>query len=131
MQSDNFDKELKLILVGNSGVGKTSLITRYKDHDFSYSINSTIGAEFFSHIQKVDDHRVRVNIWDTSGNERFRAIAPNYYKDALIVVVVYDLQDPKSAEDVMVWLQQIVEKNDNEFVKVVAGNKTDLVNKQE
>jgi small GTP-binding protein len=119
-------KTLKFIIIGSSGVGKTAILKRLIDDIFEPESQSTIGVEFLSSQVDVDGVPVRLQIWDTAGQERFRSIAKAYFRSAIGVVLVFDLTDRKSFEDLNQWLTDIHQLCDPNAVVTLIGNKLDL-----
>ncbi len=99
MIKDN-DYLIKLILIGSSGVGKTSILTQFADNKFSQNYLTTIGVDFRFKTIKYENKNVKFQIWDTAGQERFRTITSAYYKGADGIIMVYDVTDPSSLEDI-------------------------------
>lgn len=121
-----FDAHFKVIVIGNSGVGKTCIVRRYVDNLFSQSFITTIGIDF--KIQKVirDDKHIKLQIWDTAGQERFRTITASYYRGCDAVILVYDVTDRDSFESVSGWALGLSGHVDEKcIVKVLVGNKMD------
>jgi small GTP-binding protein len=116
----------KFILVGSSGVGKTAMLKRLVEDTYTEDSPSTIGVEFDSTVLNFGDRRVKLQIWDTAGQERFRAIAKAYYRNAVGVIVVYDLTDRKSFDDLNAWLNDVRALCDPHAVIQLIGNKSDL-----
>jgi Ras-related protein Rab-8A len=125
-ESDH-DHYVKLLVLGDSGVGKTSLMMRYSEDTFAPQMMSTAGVDF--KVKHVDfmDKRVKVQIWDTAGQEKFHVITRAYYRGAHGIVLVYDVSDPRSFENVAYWMKNIQEHAHSDVVKILVGNKTDLV----
>ena len=119
---------LKLVLVGDSAVGKSSLILRYVRDSFNEREDSTIGACFFTRTVELDDARVRFEIWDTAGQERYHSLAPMYYRGADAILVVYDISSEKSFEGAKNWVWEIEQKacNPDKITIALLGNKADL-----
>jgi small GTP-binding protein len=122
---------IKIVTLGDTEVGKTSIVYRYFENKFNESILSTIGIDFKTKYIKVRDASVKVVIWDTAGQEKFRNIAKQYYQGANGVLLVFDVSDRKSFERIEYWLQEIKENNkiDSMYIVIVA-NKIDLINKR-
>lgn len=120
----------KFIVIGSSGVGKTAILTRLVDHVFTGESQSTIGVEFIATSIKVDNVTVRLQIWDTAGQERFRAIAKAYFRSAIGVILVYDITDRKSFDDLSGWLNDVHSQCDPNAVVTLVGNKSDLEEKR-
>jgi small GTP-binding protein len=121
----------KLTLVGENGVGKTSLIKRYIGNGFDASEPSTIGCTSFPHEVPLESGPVTLSIWDTAGSERFRSIAPQYYRGSHGFVIVYDLSQPTSVECLRYWIEELSSTVDTAGDKptvpiLLAGNKSDL-----
>lgn len=119
--------EAKVVLLGSQGVGKTSLILRYTTRLFSPTpAAATIGSSLHTRKLVHDGVRVKLQIWDTAGQERFRSMAPIYYRGAHVCVLVYDVSDRSSFEDVRSWLEELVRTVPKETVIYVVGSKVDL-----
>ncbi len=124
----------KLIIIGDSGVGKTNIINKYCKNDFSEQTKPTIGVEFYSKnliINQKDPEKAKIKIclqiWDTAGQERFRGIASSYYRRALGVILVYDIFNKKSFLNLEKWLEEIYLYSIKDVEIVLLGNKLDLV----
>jgi Ras-related protein Rab-1A len=125
--SADYDLLLKLLFTGDSGVGKSSLRMRYADDTFNTSYISTIGVDFKIRTISVHDKKIKLQIWDTSGPERFRTITSAYYRGAHGIIVVFDVMDISSFNNVNLWLQDI-ERYSNESCKLIlVGNKIDCI----
>ena len=119
---------IKIVTLGDSMVGKTSIVYRYFENKFNESILSTIGIDFKTKYIKVRDASVKVLIWDTAGQEKFRNIAKQYYQGANGVLLVFDVSDRKSFERIEYWLNEIKENNKiDSMYAVIVANKIDLV----
>ena len=131
---DNLKEDLKfkLVVLGDSGVGKTNLISRYITNIFDKSSKATIGVEFFSKTYKINKKKIiRVEIWDTAGEERYKAITSVYYKGAKGAFIVYDITSRKSFDNVDKWIEEIKEKTSKDIKLIVIGNKIDLKGERE
>ncbi|KAM0791616.1 hypothetical protein ACM66B_006055 [Microbotryomycetes sp. NB124-2] len=118
--------EAKVVILGSQGVGKTSIVHRYTSGHFSYSLSSTIGASFLTKKLVVDGCKVRLQIWDTAGQERFRSMAPLYYRGALAAILVYDITNEDSFDDIKVWLDELKRNMSPDLIIHVVGSKADL-----
>jgi len=128
--SNDYDFLFKLLLIGDSGVGKSCLLLRFAEDSYTESYLSTIGVDFKIRTIDVDGKTIKLQIWDTAGQERFRTITAAYYRGAHGIVVVYDVTDSESFENVRMWLKEI-ERYAAEYVeKLLIGNKSDLVPKK-
>ena len=117
----------KIVLVGDSGVGKTNLLTRFSKNEFSLESKTTIGVEFATKtITTETGHVIKAQIWDTAGQDRYRAIASSYYKGAAGALVVYDITKPQSFENVDKWLKEVRDHGAENMVLMLIGNKSDL-----
>ena len=119
-------KTFKFIVIGSSGVGKTAILKRLVDDVFTTESQSTIGVEFLATTIEVEGQQVKLQIWDTAGQERFRSIAKAYFRSAIGVILVFDLTDRKSFDDLNQWLNDIHALCDPNAVVTLIGNKLDL-----
>jgi small GTP-binding protein len=129
--TEEYDLMFKILLLGDSGVGKSSLLLRYTKHEFNVDMRSTIGVEFALKYLKMDNFQLKVQIWDTAGMERYRSITSAYYKGAKGVIIVYDICREKSFENVDKWIEDFKSKADEDAVILLIGNKNDLDDKRE
>ena len=129
--TEEYDLMFKILLLGDSGVGKSSLLLRYTKHEFNVDMRSTIGVEFALKYLKIDNFQLKVQIWDTAGMERYRSITSAYYKGAKGVIIVYDICREKSFENVDKWIEDFKSKADEDTVILLIGNKNDLDDKRE
>ncbi|GAB5034081.1 ras-related protein rab-5c-like [Nannochloropsis oceanica] len=119
-------REIKLVLLGDSGVGKSSLVLRFVTQSFKPYSESTIGASFMSKVVELDGQTVKVQIWDTAGQEKYHSLAPMYYRGAAAAVVVYDLTRAESFATLQRWVSELRERNPKDMEIMIAGNKNDL-----
>ena len=120
----------KTIIVGNSGVGKTSIISRYL-RKFNPKEKSTIGASFTNKIEIINNRQIIFEIWDTAGQERFRSINTIFYQDAYICLLVYDITSKQSFEDIKsYWYNSVVEQSSKNILFHLVGNKIDLLEEE-
>jgi len=120
----DYDYLLKLIVVGNSGVGKSSLVHRFTHHKFNPHFVSTIGVDFEIREFQVNDKKIKLSVWDTSGSERFRTITTSYYRGSHGIMLVFDVQDITSIEAIPSWIAEIHKYNETGKILLV-GNKHD------
>ncbi|KAK4439146.1 Ras-related protein Rab11B [Sesamum alatum] len=123
---DDYDYLFKLVLIGDSGVGKSNLLSRFARNEFSLESKSTIGVEFATRSIRVDDKIVKAQIWDTAGQERYRAITSAYYRGAVGALLVYDVTRHVTFENVERWLKELRDHTDQNIVIMLVGNKADL-----
>lgn len=121
-----FDHLFKILLIGDSGVGKTCLMFRFSDSKFQESYISTIGVDFKMKTLEVDEKKIRLQIWDTAGQERFRTITSSYYRGANGIIVIFDITEEDSFENVKHWLSEIERYATDGVVKMLVGNKCDM-----
>ncbi|AFZ81264.1 Ras related Rab1a small GTP-binding protein [Theileria equi strain WA] len=124
--SKDYDYLFKLVLVGDSGVGKSCLLLRFADDSFTDSYITTIGVDFRFRTIKVNDKRVKLQIWDTAGQERFRTITSTYYRGADGIVLAYDLTDKSSFDHISDWLAEVDKYAAEDTCKLLVGNKSDI-----
>jgi small GTP-binding protein len=120
----------KFIIVGSSGVGKTALLRRLTSDTFSPDSHSTIGVEYDSTVVEIDQQMIKLQIWDTAGQEKFRSIAKAYFRNAVGVLLCFDLTDQQTFDDVSMWLNEIRSICDQSIVILLIGNKSDLIPKR-
>ena len=118
-------RDVSLILLGNTRVGKTSLILRYTEDSFSSSFSTTLGIDFKIKKAIIDGTKVKVQIWDTGGQERFNTITKRYYGKAMGVILVYDSGDPKSFQEIKGWMMQIENHARKDVIKMLVAAKCD------
>ena len=121
------EEGIKITLLGNPGVGKTCIISRYIDDSFNENNESTIGANFSEKIIKKGDKDVQLNIWDTAGQEKFHSLGKHFYKDSYIVCLVYDITNQDSLDSLkQIWYPDLQKFGEKYTVLAVVGNKCDL-----
>ncbi|CEP63414.1 Rab family GTPase YPT6 LALA0_S08e01926g [Lachancea lanzarotensis] len=117
----------KIVFLGEQGVGKTSLITRFMYDTFDDHYQATIGIDFLSKTMYLDDKTIRLQLWDTAGQERFRSLIPSYIRDSHVAIVVYDVTSKKSFEYIDKWVEDVKsERGEENVVLCIVGNKNDL-----
>jgi small GTP-binding protein len=121
-----YKHSFKIIVIGMSGVGKTCLLKRFVYGRWTGDEVPTIGAEYLSAIEEIDGQRIRLQIWDTAGQEKFRSIARNYFRHAVGAILVYDITDRRSFDDLNNWLTEVHELCDPNVTLTLIGNKVDL-----
>ncbi len=126
LEDTNYDMIIKLVIVGDSSVGKTNLLLRYADDKFDANQKPTIGMDFLSRDIVVDKHSVKVQFWDTAGQEKYKAIASSYYKVASGVILVYDISRRDTFQKLDSWHNEILNFANKGFKIMLIGNKNDL-----
>ncbi|THG98040.1 hypothetical protein EW026_g4076 [Hermanssonia centrifuga] len=122
----NFDFLFKVVLIGDSGVGKSNLLSRFTRNEFNLESKSTIGVEFATRSLAIDTKTVKAQIWDTAGQERYRAITSAYYRGAVGALLVYDISKHATYVNVTRWLKELRDHADSNIVIMLVGNKSDL-----
>lgn len=122
----NYDLLFKVVLIGDAGVGKTNLLTQFTRGHFQLESNTTIGVEYESYIYKEEEKTVKVQLWSTAGQERYRATTVTYYRGAVGALLVYDMTKLSTYNNVEYWLSQLYEHADPNVVVALIGNKCDL-----
>lgn len=120
------DYLFKIVLAGDAAVGKSNLLSRYCRNEFHPNSKATIGVEFQTQSLKIDGKEIKAQIWDTAGQERFRAVTSAYYRGAVGALVVYDISERKTFENIGRWLEELRFHSDMNVVTMLVGNKCDL-----
>jgi len=131
IMAQEYDYVFKLVLIGDSGVGKSCLLLRFADDTYTESHISTIGVDFKIRTIQLDGKTIKLQIWDTAGQERFRTITSSYYRGAHGIIVVYDTTDSDTFEHVKTWLHEIDRYASENVNKLLVGNKSDLTSKRQ
>jgi len=127
--SGSVDKsvQVKLVLLGEAAVGKSSVVLRFVSNEFQANKEPTIGAAFLTQKCRLEDRVLRYEIWDTAGQERFHSLAPMYYRNAQAAVVVYDVTKATSLEKAKSWVKELQRQDNHNIVIALASNKVDIV----
>ncbi|CAH6419282.1 Ras family GTPase, partial [uncultured virus] len=128
--NQGYDYIIKLLLVGDSVAGKSSILARYADDMFSETVSGTIGIDFKIKTIDRNGYRIRLQIWDTAGQERFRVITTAYYRGAMGVFIVYDTTNPRSFDNVSRWMKSLDEHISENTCLALLGNKSDLIDER-
>ncbi|XP_071993095.1 ras-related protein Rab-42 [Engystomops pustulosus] len=127
-----WDFQFRVLLLGDSGVGKTSLLRRYTEEDFTDTTGPTVGVDFCSRIEEPEAGvKVRLQFWDTAGQERYRAVTRSYYRNAACVILLYDLTEHKTFESIQNWHQEVTERAQPQpLLFLLLGTKSDISGKR-
>lgn len=125
-KDDSYDFLFKIVLTGDSSVGKSNLLSRYTRNEFNLDSRSTIGVEFAARSIQIEGMTIKAQIWDTAGQERFQAITNAYYRNAVGALVVYDITKHKTFESLDRWLKELKDHADQNVMVIIVGNKSDL-----
>lgn len=117
---------IKIVVIGDSGVGKSNILNRYVHNEFNNDSKATVGVELNTKSYKINDKIVKVHLWDTAGQERYKSITAAYYKGAKGALIVYDITKPDSFKSIDKWFNEIKEYGDKAIIPMLIGNKCDL-----
>ena len=129
-EEENYNMIFKIVLVGDSGVGKTNLLLRYLKNEFNTQTKATVRVEFGNTKVQIDNALIKAQIWDTAGQERYRSITSAYYKGAHGALIVYDITRKDSFDSVEKWLSDLKNNGEEKMVIMAIGNKCDMVNER-
>ena len=128
--ANGYDMIFKIVLIGDTSVGKTNILSKYLTDEFDAKSKATVSVEFSVKNFKIENNIVKVQIWDTAGEERYRSITNAYYKGAKGSLLVYDITNKKSFENVEKWISDLKANADEDISMILLGNKTDLEDKR-
>ena len=123
-----YDEKIQIIMIGESGVGKTSLIRRYTNNIFNSNHLETIGIEFYNREERINNKIIQIKFWDTAGQEIFHSLTKNFYRKADGIIIVYDITNKESFERVQDWIKSVYDNTETykEIQMIIVGNKIDL-----
>jgi Ras-related protein Rab-11A len=130
MTEDEYDVIFKIVLIGDSGVGKTNILSRYLKNEFRLDSKATIGVEFGSKRFVLKGYNIKAQIWDTAGQERYKSITNAYYKGAKGALLVYDVGRKNTFDNIDKWITDLKQNSDPNVTIVLIGNKCDVVERQ-
>ena len=130
-EDEEYSMIFKMILIGDSGVGKTNILSRYINNTFSETTKSTVGVELGTKVEEFNNTKIKVQIWDTAGQERYKSITKTYYKGAKGALIVYDITKKESFQNIDKWIQDLKEFGEEDASILIIGNKSDLEDKRE
>lgn len=125
----NYDSIMKILLVGDSGVGKSCLLVRFVEDRFNPSFITTIGIDFKIKTVDINGKKIKLQLWDTAGQERFRTITTAYYRGAMGIIIVYDVTDERTFANIKQWYKTVTEHSNSEAQIMLVGNKRDMDNR--
>lgn len=131
MEDDECEMNFKIVIVGDSFVGKTNIMSKYLKNKFNENSKATVGVEFGAKQFNIEGHLIKAQIWDTAGTEKYKAIASAYYRGAKGGFVVYDITRKDSFESVDKWVNDLIAAGDKKMIILVIGNKCDLEEQRE
>ena len=131
MEDEEYSMIFKMILIGDSGVGKTNILNRYINNTFSETTKSTVGVELGTKVEEYNNTKIKVQIWDTAGQERYKSITKTYYKGAKGALIVYDITKKDSFKNIDKWIQDLREFGEDDAAILIVGNKSDLEESRE
>ena len=127
----NYNYLMKFILIGNSGVGKSCLLFQFIEDKFKGGLEPTIGIEFGTKVMHAQDKTIRLQIWDSAGQENYRSITRSYYRNTICAFLIYDITSRKSFEDVKIWLDEAKTYGNSSMYFVLLGNKCECKDQRE
>jgi Ras-related protein Rab-11A len=128
---DDYDMIFKIVLIGDSGVGKTNILCRYIKNEFNINTKSTVGVEFGSKNITHENYRIKAQIWDTAGQERYKSITNAYYKGSKGAFIVFDLSKKETFQNADKWLNELQGNTETDIIIILIGNKADLERERE
>ena len=131
MLGHKFDYSLKVVVVGDSGVGKTCMLLRFVRDQWQGETQPTLGVEFLTKVVQTEEHRIQLQLWDTAGQELFRSVTRGYYRGSAGALILFDLTSHDSFNNVQQWLDDLKEVARQDVVVVLIGNKSDMADKRD
>jgi len=129
----NYDKKVQLLIIGDSTVGKTSILSRYTNGEFNPHYLATVGLDFFKKDEIFNGKTIRIKIWDTAGQERYKSLTQGYFRNAEGIMIVYDVTNSVSFENLKYWIQSIkthIDIDKGEVPAIIIGNKIDIFERE-
>ena len=128
---DEYDLMIKVILIGDSGVGKTNIMSKFLKNQFMENSKATVGVEFGSKLFIHENHKIKAQIWDTAGQEKYKAITGAYYKGSKGALVIYDITRKETFDNIEKWVNDLKTAGDPKITIIIIGNKSDLADKRQ
>ena len=129
--ADEYDMMIKVVLIGDSGVGKTNIMSKFLKNQFMENSKATVGVEFGSKLFIHQDHKIKAQIWDTAGQEKYKAITGAYYKGSKGALVIYDITRKETFANLEKWVNDLKTAGDPKITIIIIGNKCDLADKRQ
>ena len=129
----NYDKKCQLLIIGDSTVGKTSILNRYTNGEFNHHYLATIGLDFFKKDEVIDGKTIRIKIWDTAGQERYKSLTQGYFRNAEGIMIVFDVSNIETFNNLKYWIQSIkthIDVDNDHVPAIIIGNKIDIFNRE-
>ena len=129
----NYDKKCQLLIIGDSTVGKTSILNRYTNGEFNPHYLATIGLDFFKKDEVIDGKTIRIKIWDTAGQERYKSLTQGYFRNAEGIMIVFDVSNIETFNNLKYWIQSIkthIDVDNDHVPAIIIGNKIDIFNRE-
>ena len=130
MSSHKFDRLIKLLIIGDQAVGKTCLLLRYSDDSFTQNHIATIGIDFKTKFITINNIKIKLQLWDSAGEEKYRTITKSYYKGAQGIILTYDISKKESLNHIESWMKLINDNANDNVCKILIGNKIDVLNRE-
>lgn len=125
-KEEEYDMIFKVVLIGDSGVGKSNIMSRYLKDEFSIETKTTVGVEFGAKKIELNGNKIKAQIWDTAGQERYKSITNAYYKGSKGALLVYDITKKESFDNIDRWILELKNNGESEVTIILIGNKSDL-----
>ena len=129
-EENSYDLLYKIVIIGDTCVGKSNILSRYLNNEFTSNTKSTVGVELGIKFLKIKNTSTKIQIWDTAGQERYQAITSSYFRGSDGCFIVYDITNETSFNNIEKWFDKIHEENDKEIPVIIVGNKCDLENER-
>ena len=129
----NYDEKCQLLIIGDSTVGKTSILSRFANGTFNSNYLATVGLDNFTKDEKIDNKTIRVKIWDTAGQEKFKSLTASFFRNTQGIIIVYDVTNAETFDNLKYWIQSIKTNMDSEIENlpiIIIGNKIDVENRE-
>ncbi len=126
-ETEEYDRSIKVIILGDTNVGKTSIINRLKNEEIQ-DLHTTLGVEHHTYLLSINSYKIRMQIWDTAGQEKFNSVINNYYKGTDVAIYIYSIDNKDTFDSIQNWFQEVKKNSGQNVVNILIGNKKDLEN---